>query len=217
MAAKSISIRRANPDDAGLLAWTMLAASRAHLPRGVWDLLIGTDERGCLDYLQCLAVSEPRSLCHYESFVVAEVEGQPVGALSMFDSREGGWATVGEAMTHLQRDIGWTEAEEAASRERVAAVWACFLPDVGAEWEIENVATRPEYRRHGVAHALIEHALCKGRERGRKLAQIITLIGNEAAQSVYQRCGFRWSDERRCAGMASVLQAPGFVRFVRKL
>jgi ribosomal protein S18 acetylase RimI-like enzyme len=217
MAPKSISIRRAHPDDAGLLAWTMLAASRAHLPRGVWDLLIGADERGRLAYLQRLAVSEPRSLCHYESFVVAEVEGQPAGALSMFDSRGGGWATVGEAMSHVQRDIGWTEAEEAASRERVAAVWACFLPDVGADWQIENIATRPEYRRHGVARALIDCALCEGRERGRRLVQIITFIGNEAAQSVYQGHGFRWSDERRCAGMASVVGAVGFVRFIRTL
>jgi RimJ/RimL family protein N-acetyltransferase len=39
-------------------------------------------------------------------------------------------------------------------------------------------------------------SLREGRERGCRLAEIITYIGNEAAQSVYQKSGFRFSDER---------------------
>lgn len=217
MTPKDIRIRRGTRDDADFLARTMLAASRAHLPRGAWDLIIGTDERGCLDYLERLVVSLPRSLCHYESFVVGEIEGQPAGALCTFDSRAGGWETVGEVMVNVQRDLGWTDADLAASQKRVAPVWSCFLPDVGADWEIENVATRSEYRRQGVAKSLIEHAVSEGVKRAGSLAQIITFIGNETAQSVYEGCGFRRCDERRCPEMASVLGTPGFVRFVRKL
>jgi RimJ/RimL family protein N-acetyltransferase len=53
--------------------------------------------------------------------------------------------------------------------------------------------------------------------RGRKLAQITTYIGNEAAESVYEKCGFRFSDEKRCAELKRLLGAPGFVRLLREL
>ncbi len=213
----AMSIRRARQEDAEFLAWTMLSASRAHLKCGVWDLLIGADEAGCLDYLRRLAAAEPISLCHYGSFWVAETDGRPGAALCGFELRAGGWATVGEAMGNVQRDLGWSDADLAASQKRVAPVWSCFLPDVGADWGIENVATRPECRGRGLASMLMDQALCEGSERGCKLAQIVTYIGNEAAISLYKKSGFTFSDERRCDGIASVLSTPGFVRLIREL
>jgi ribosomal protein S18 acetylase RimI-like enzyme len=211
------TVRCASRDDAGFLAWVMLSASRAHLNRGVWDLLIGSDDAGCLEYLRRLAVAEPRSLCHYESFWVAEADGQPGAALSGFDMVAHGWAITAEAMSSVQHDLGWTDADVAASQKRMAPVWACYLPDVGADWGIENVATRPDCRGRGLAGALMEQALRVANARGFRLAQITTLIGNDAAQAVYQRSGFRFSDEKRCSDLLSVLDAPGFVRLIREL
>jgi hypothetical protein len=45
----STCTRRANRDDAEFLAWVILSASRSHLTRGLWDLIIGADEAGRLD------------------------------------------------------------------------------------------------------------------------------------------------------------------------
>jgi ribosomal protein S18 acetylase RimI-like enzyme len=213
----AIAVRRAGRDDTEFLAWVMLSASRAQLSRGVWDLLIGADEAGCLEYLRRLVVAEPRSVCHYESFWVAEAEGRPGAALSGFDLSTHGWAITAEAMSSVQRDLGWTDRDVASSEKRMAPVWACFLPDVGADWGIENVATRPECRGLGLASALMEQAIREGRERGFRLAQITTLIGNDRAQAVYRRSGFRFSDEKRCSEMLSVLDAPGFARLIREL
>ena len=210
------TVRRATRDDVEFLALVMLSASRGHLSRGFWDLLIGPEE-ACLDYLRRLAVAEPHSLCHYEGFWVAEIDGQPGAALSTFDRRDGGWAVAGQAMSQVQRDLGWTEADLAASQKRVAPVWACFLSDVGPDWGIENVATRPASQRRGLASALMNQALREGRERGCKLAQITTSIGNEAAQSVYRRSGFRLAEEKRCSEMQSALGAPGFARMLLEL
>lgn len=144
-----VEIRQGRNEDADFLAWVMLSASRAHLARGVWDLIIGGDDAICLDYLRRLAVAEPRSLCHCENFSVADVDGHAAAALSGYDMKTGGWALVGQAMAKVQRDLGWTDADVAISQQRVGPVWACFLPDIGADWGIENVATRPEYRRQG--------------------------------------------------------------------
>jgi ribosomal protein S18 acetylase RimI-like enzyme len=210
----AVEIRQGRNQDADFLAWVMLSASRAHLPRGVWDLIIGGGEAICLDYLRRLAVAEPRSLCHYENFLVADVDGHAAAALSGYDMKAGGWALVGEAMAKVQRDLGWTDADVAISQQRVGPAWACFLPDIGADWGIENVATRPEYRRKGLIKTLLNSALRESVEHDGKLVQIITYIGNDEACAAYRKSGFRVLDEKRCAGFEALLGSPGFMRMI---
>jgi ribosomal protein S18 acetylase RimI-like enzyme len=206
-------IRRGNPADAEFLAWVMLAASRAHLSRGVWDVIIGTDDAGCLDYLQRLALAEPRSLYHCQSFLIAEVDGAPAAALCGFETRDA-WSVVGEALANVQRDLGWTEEQALASYGRVAPIWSnCMPPDIGADFAIENVATLPGHRRSGLVRALIEEALQDAVRRGCRLAQITTVVGNAAARSAYERSGFRFHDEKCCTALQEILGASGFIRF----
>jgi ribosomal protein S18 acetylase RimI-like enzyme len=214
----AVRIRRATSDDADFLAWVMLSASRSHRARGMWDVIIGADETGCLDYLRRLAIVEPRSLYHYESFLVGEIDGAPAAALCGFEPHEGVWAIVGEAMANVQRDLGWTEAKAAASQQRIAPIWAtCMPPDIGADFVIENVATRPEYRRRGAITAIIDEVVQTANARGCKLAQITTYLGNEAAQSAYEKSGFKVRDEKHCTEAQRILGVPGFIRLTRAL
>lgn len=217
----SIPIRRARREDSDFLAWVMLAASRAQLKRGIWDLIIcggeHAEDEACLDYLKRLAVAEPRSLYHYENFLIAELEGKPAAALCGFEMNADTWTTVEEATTAVQHEIGWTETEVAASQQRIAPVWSCFPEDAGADWIVENIATKPEFRGRGAASALIEEVVREGSRRGQRVAQIATYIGNDAAQSVYEKCGFQFSDEKRCAELERLLGARGFMRLLRKL
>jgi ribosomal protein S18 acetylase RimI-like enzyme len=212
-----VRIRRANADDAGFLAWVMFSASRAHLARGLWDVIIGADEAGCLDYLRRLAIAEPRSLYHYDSFLVAEVDGQRAAALCGFMA-SGAWKIVGEAMSNVQRDLGWTETDAAASYQRIAPMWtACMPPDIGADFAIESVATLPEYRRRGLIQALIDEMGRDAIRRGCKLAQITTFTGNDAARYAYEKSGFKIQDEKLCAELEKMLGVPGFLRLTRQL
>jgi ribosomal protein S18 acetylase RimI-like enzyme len=213
----AVRIRHATFDDAEFLAWAMFSASRADLSRGLWDLIIGADEAGCLDYLRRLAIAEPRSLYHYESFLVAEVAGERAAALCGFET-DNAWEIVGQAMSNVQRNLGWTEADAAASHQRVAPIWAaCMPPDIGADFTIENVATLPEYRRRGIVLALIDEILRAASARGCELAQITTYMGNKAAQSAYEKSGFKVLDEKRCAEVEKILGVPGFIRLTRGL
>lgn len=216
-AKMSVEVRRARPDDAGFLAWVTLCASRSQLTRGIWDLIIGADENGCLDYLARLVVAEPRSIFHYENALVAEAEGQPAAALSGFEMHAGVWRILAEAMSAVQREIEWSEAKFEASRQRSAPLWACFPEDVGADWVIESVATKPANRGRGLASALLDEIVREGVRRGRRLAQITTYIGNDPARSVYEKAGFRFSSERRCLELEPILGVQGFVRLLRKL
>src|SRR5262249_27300006 len=149
----------------------------------------GGDDTTCLDYLRRLALAEPRSLCHYESYLIAEDGDRPVAALCGFDPRDGGWATVAQAMTAVQRDLEWTEEQVAASLQRAAPAWTCFLPNIGAEWTIENVATLPAYRRRGLTVGLMNEMMEEGRRRGCTLAEITSLIGNDSRSTLVRANG----------------------------
>jgi ribosomal protein S18 acetylase RimI-like enzyme len=216
-----VRIRRASFDDTDFLAWVTYSASRSHLTRGLWDLIIGADEAGCLEYLSRLAAAEPRSLYHYESFFVAEVDGERAAALCGFETgfkSTDAWEIVGHAMYNVQRDLGWTPADADASSQRMAPVWeSCMPPDIGADFAIENVATLPQHRRRGLIGALIEEVLRHASERGCRLAQITTYLGNDAAQLAYEKSGFQVRDEKRCVELEKILGVPGFIRLTREL
>ena len=102
----AVRIRRANSGDAEFLARVMFSASRSHLARGLWDLIIGADEAGCLDYLRRLAVAEPRSLYHYESFLLVEIAGESAAALCGFENHVDAWSIVADAMSNVPSPLG---------------------------------------------------------------------------------------------------------------
>ncbi len=208
-------IRRGTTADAAFLAWVMLMASR-YGPRGTWDLVVGGDDDECLEYLRRLALV-PGTLCHCESFVIAEIDGQPVSALATCRFADGGWAAVGQAMARVQSDLGWSAADEEASRTRLAPVLACMPADAGADWCIEFVATLPQYRRRGLVDALIRQAIQRGIDRQCSLAQIQIMIGNNPAQKAYEKAGFTVFDERRSPEFQAAIGSPGFRRLLRNL
>jgi ribosomal protein S18 acetylase RimI-like enzyme len=212
----SAKIRRGKAEDADFLARVMMLASRGHLRRGVWDLIAGGSDQNCLDYLRRLALSEPVSLCHYSSFIVAEHEGQPAAALCGFDPRNSGWQTLGDAMRNVQRDLGWTEVDEKAAAARSAPVWQCTFDTLDGAWVVESVATMPEFRRRGLADALMAEILEAGRARGHRIAKLTILIGNVAAQRAYEKAGFRVRDEKRHPDFEAALGAAGFMRMTRE-
>jgi ribosomal protein S18 acetylase RimI-like enzyme len=211
----SVTIRRGEAADAAFLARVMMLASRGHLQRGVWDLITGGPEENCLDYLRRLALAQPVSLCHYSSFIVAEHDGLPAAALCGFDPRAGGWQMLGDAMQNVQREKGWTRADEKASADRTAPVWQCTFDTLEGAWVIESVATMPEFRRRGLADSLMAEILEIGRARGHRIAQLTILIGNVAAQCAYEKAGFGVKDEKRHRDFEAALGAPGFMRMVR--
>ena len=213
----AIHIRHGRADDADFLAWVMFSASRAHLARGLWDLIIGAEQAGCLHYLRRLALAEPRSLYHYESFLVAEIDGAPAAALCGFETH-GAWEIVGDAMANVQRDLGWTDMDATASYQRIAPIWtACMPSDAGADFAVESVATLPEYRRRGLIRALLDTVLQDAAQRGYRLAQITTYLGNDAAQLAYEKSGFQVLDKKHCPELETILGVPGFLRLTRAL
>ena len=67
---------------------------------------------------------------------------------------------------------------------------------VAGELHINNVAVRPECRRLGMARSLLETAISEAARAGAHAAFLEVRAGNETAQALYKRCGFRVAGRR---------------------
>ena len=208
------AIRPARPGDARFLAWVALASARSQLERGFWDLLIPEGEEARLDYLETLFRSEPPSWWHWSLFLIAERQGAPLAALSGFDPTDARFAKPDEAVIAALSVCGWSPARIQEGLGRSAAFFSCVhQPEPGA-WMVESVATRPEARGSGLAHALLARILEDGRRGGFRSAQLSMLIGNAPAQRVYERFGFAIAAEKRSAEFEAALGCPGIARMM---
>ena len=65
-------IRRATPDDADFIAWTILAAQRGHRPRGWFDIALDWPEQLSRAFVRRIALAQSRSWGHTSHFLIAE-------------------------------------------------------------------------------------------------------------------------------------------------
>jgi ribosomal-protein-alanine N-acetyltransferase len=70
------------------------------------------------------------------------------------------------------------------------AVGFCSFWRVLDELHINNLAVVPEFRRRGVASALLTYVLTEGHRLGARRAMLEVRRSNEAAQRLYERFGF---------------------------
>jgi ribosomal-protein-alanine N-acetyltransferase len=68
---------------------------------------------------------------------------------------------------------------------------------IAGELHVNNVAVRAELRRNRIGSSLLEHTLQVGQRYGAKVAHLEVRAGNEVAQRLYVRCGFRATGRRR--------------------
>jgi len=210
-------IRPARPGDASFLAWVMLTAGRSHLERGIWDIIIGRPESECLTFIEHLTVTAEPHMLHYSIFIVAEVEGRPLAALSGYDPVTLGEETVAPHWPVVMEKMGLKDKDMATGQQGVAAYLTCHPNPHQGAWILESVATLPEYRGRGLIGALIGEILEEGRRRGFGLAQVSFQIGNTPAQRAYEKAGFRYLDEKRHPDFEAVFGCPGTVRMLREL
>jgi ribosomal-protein-alanine N-acetyltransferase len=77
-----------------------------------------------------------------------------------------------------------------ARRPDRVVIGFCSFWHVVDELHINNLAVLPEYRRRGVATALLSHVLDQGSRLGAMRATLEVRRSNEAARMLYERLGF---------------------------
>ena len=209
-------IRGATAEDAEFLARIILIAGRAHVRRGIWEVVLGGTEEDCLRFLTLLVATDPPHLFHYSSFLIAEVGGRPAAALGGYDPKKKGYNALTSAVREVQRAMRSVEAH-APSETRAQKVLDCVPDTVEGAWVIDSVAALPRYRRQGIVTRLLEEILIKGRGEGFKKAQVNIYIGNIPAQKAYEKHGFKLLDEWRDHYFETEIGSPGMARLVRDL
>jgi ribosomal protein S18 acetylase RimI-like enzyme len=192
----TIAIREAGPDDASFLAWVMLAASRSHLAYGLWEHFVSGSEENCLAFLRMISITKMPHLFHYTTFLIAEDDGKSVAGLSCYDPSTLGMVAFSQALPEVFEIMGWTTEDQKAAGRRIKPYLQCMADDAPNTWIIESVAAVPEMRRHGIINMLLHEAIARGKAKGFKRAQISVFTGNTPARNAYEKCGFRFADEK---------------------
>lgn len=68
---------------------------------------------------------------------------------------------------------------------------------IADELHVNNVAIRPEYQRLHLGLELLQRTLVQAKQRGATVAHLEVRAGNQAAQELYRRCGFREVGRRK--------------------
>jgi GNAT superfamily N-acetyltransferase len=212
-----VRIRPATVADSAFIAWVQLAAARSHLAKGYYDLAFPGPEAERLSLIERLCRTKTRSFCHWQGFLVAEVNGKPASALSGYTPRKVGIEGFLEALQEVLGAAGWSARDMQAMSDRTDPFLTCIPDTPDDAWVVEWVATLPEFRARGLIRSLLHAILDKGRAEGHRLAQIAVLIGNTPAQHAYEGVGFKVKDEKRHADFERALGCPGVRRLMRDL
>jgi len=213
---KQVRVRSARADDANFLAWLLLTAGRAHVKRGIWEVLLDGPEDQCLSFLKRLAVTEIPHLFHYSCYLVAEIDDRPVAGLGGYNPTALGYSEVQKAIPGVLKALGGQVAGQLMPGES-KRILQCVPADIEGAWIVDSVATLPEFRRKGLVNRLLEEILKKGRRQGFRLSQINLYIGNTPALRAYEKQGFRILDEKRDPYFETQIGSPGMVRLWRRL
>ncbi|MEX1253643.1 MAG: GNAT family N-acetyltransferase [Dehalococcoidia bacterium] len=210
-----IEVVEARPEHVPFIAWVELAAARSHLPRGAWDLYMNGAEAETLRFLEALASTEAWHWAHERNFIVAEVDGRPAAALSGYFEEECGGPALTAGIEEANAVLGRSAEENTAGWQRAGSFAKVEIAHEPGAWIVEWVATASEFRRRGLVGRLMSEMLEIGRRKGASVAQIGVLIGNDAAQSAYEKAGFVVVDERRHSEFEAAYGSPG-ARLLRR-
>ena len=107
-----------------------------------------------------------------------------------------GWdAYHNEMQSHIDTIMLVARHDSKSHENRIAGFIVARL--FADELHVNNVAVRPEFRGQGLGCALLQTTLNEARRRQAKTAQLEVRAANNAAQKLYQRCGFEVVGRRK--------------------
>jgi ribosomal protein S18 acetylase RimI-like enzyme len=213
-----IHIRKCQAGDAAFLAKSLLIAGRAHVSRGIWEIVLGTSEKECLHFLEHIVATEIPHLFHYSCYLIAETsDSTPVGSLGGYDPKKLGYHALQQALPGVYKKLNLPGQDPQKANDRAAKILACLPKEIDNAWVIDSVATASEYRGRGVAERLLHAIMDEGRKQGYSMTQVNMYVGNEPALQLYKKLGFKVIEETRDSNFEKEICSPGMLSLARKL
>lgn len=101
-----MQIRNAGISDASFLAEAILIAGRAHVKKGIWEVILRGTEEECEGFLHHLSITQIPHLFHYSFYLIAEEDGVgPIGCLGGYDPRLSGYHALQQAIPEVIKKL----------------------------------------------------------------------------------------------------------------
>ena len=196
-----MTVRTARAEDGPLVAELFYSTDP-----DVFDRMCGSEELARALLEACFA--RPGTSASSEVVRVAEVDGEPAGAMAAFPLAESDARSRPFYRLLMRRTPPWRwPAQRRLRREAENAP----QPPRGSLY-VDSLATVPRFQRRGVATALLADAEAQARAMGIRTVAIDTGAENEAARAAYSAAGFRQTG--RSSPTASL---PGYVGFAKEI
>lgn len=118
---------------------------------------------------------------------IRELRPEDVGPLSAIEEKAFSMPWSAEDFARLIRDRNSLYLVAVVDGH---VVGSCGVTNVSGDGEIDNVVVDESYRNRGIATALLEETLRRGRDMGVKAFTLEVRVSNAAAIHVYEKAGF---------------------------
>jgi ribosomal protein S18 acetylase RimI-like enzyme len=174
---------------------------------GMYDLFAGGKERAAR--VLRAAYARDGNSASREVVSVADVDGRVAGAMAAFPVPEGDERARAFLRLTLARTPPWLWPRKL----RVFRLGGRLTPPApGDALYVDALAADPEFRRRGVATALLEAAERRAGAAGLRAVALDTAERNYAAQALYERFGMERSGSSQGIG-----EIPGAIAYVKRL
>ena len=102
-----------------------------------------------------------------------------------------GWAAYYTELQGANRDLMLVARPTHSTTESAPIAGYIVARETAGELHINNFAVRSEFRRRGIGATLLNRVLDEARQRKANAAFLEVRSSNQAAQALYEKCGFR--------------------------
>lgn len=186
-----IEIRRAGVKDAPFLAQMILQSSRAGKKSGLFDLIFeSNDDKKILKCLEQLTQTVAKNHCHYENFLIAQLDSQSIGTLCSYEPR----IATKKAFEDALKEVGCSEDLD----ESLEVLYQCDFNLNIRTLMFDFLEELEGFVDVGVLKALMQKSLLSARLKGYRIAQAIVEIGSLETLLFYKKLGFKEVQEKEC-------------------
>ena len=187
----SIKIRKATASDSTFLAQMILQSCRAGKKEGIFDLIFKeNNDEALISDLEKLTQTNAKNHCHYENFLIAELDGKNVGTLCSYEPRIATRDVFVDALKECGCDDDITDVIE--------IMYGCNFNLNKRILMFDFMEEVEGFIDVGVLKALMQKSLLTARLKGYRIAQTIIETGSLEAKLLYEKLGFNQVDEIEC-------------------
>ena len=199
----SIKIRKATVDDSAFLAQMILQSSRAGKKVGMFDLLFETkDDKKILKNLASLTHTTAQNLCHFNNFLIAELDGKAVGTLCSYEPR----ISTREVFVDSLKEVGCEHVEEG-----LEVLYSCDFNLNNRTLMFDFMEELEGFIDVGILKTLMQKSLLTARLKGYRIGQTMVEIGSLETIMFYKKLGFREIEQKECELYKEKFGRPGLI------